>query len=279
VLVRKASLLALVLAFSGTALADVHLVRKADGSVVMFNDIGSGWRIRGKAPNDAYLIARRDYVSPFEEHIHHFAAREGVDPKLVKSVMLVESNFNPRAVSRKGACGLMQLMPGTARRFGVSNAFDPRENIRGGVEYLALLLSMFRGDVSLALAGYNAGEHAVEKYGGVPPYQETEEYIRRAMVVYKGTFSGPVLSGGFKGVEGAPMLASAPQAAPRIPRSKRRPALVAGAPVTLARGGGSSFLSNVAVLRTRPSGAPALGGAFKSTNPDVASPASAAVGP
>ncbi|HEY0348370.1 MAG TPA: lytic transglycosylase domain-containing protein [Pyrinomonadaceae bacterium] len=104
----------------------------------------------------------------------------GVDPLLLYSVMHQESSFKSHAVSPKGARGLMQLMPGTAMRYGVTNIFDPRQNIEGGARYLRFLLDRFDGDVNLALAGYNAGEGAVEKYGRqIPPYAETQEYVRR----------------------------------------------------------------------------------------------------
>jgi soluble lytic murein transglycosylase-like protein len=106
--------------------------------------------------------------------------RNSVDPLLLYSIMHQESSFKARAMSYKGARGLMQLMPGTAARFGVSNIWDPKQNIEGGARYLRLLLDMFSGDVRLALAGYNAGEGAVMKYGyQVPPYSETREYVRR----------------------------------------------------------------------------------------------------
>ncbi len=106
--------------------------------------------------------------------------RNSVDPLLLYSIMHQESTFKPRALSNKGASGLMQLMPGTARRFGVSSIWDPRQNVEGGARYMRFLLNMFSGDVNLALAGYNAGEGAVMKYGyRVPPYNETQEYVRR----------------------------------------------------------------------------------------------------
>ena len=106
--------------------------------------------------------------------------RNGVDPVLLYAIMHQESTFKLRAVSPKGARGLMQLMPGTAARYGVTNIFDPRQNIEGGAHYLRFLLDLFDGDVDLALAGYNAGEGAVMKYGNrVPPYSETQEYVRR----------------------------------------------------------------------------------------------------
>src|SRR5215831_18777741 len=108
------------------------------------------------------------------------SARNGVDPVLIYAMMHQESSFKPRAVSPKGARGLMQLMPGTAARYGVTNVFDPRQNIEGGARYMRFLLDLFDGDVQLALAGYNAGENAVLKFGNrVPPYSETIEYVRR----------------------------------------------------------------------------------------------------
>jgi len=106
--------------------------------------------------------------------------RNSVDPLLLYSIMHQESSFKPRAMSYKGARGLMQLMPGTASRFGVSNIWDPKQNIEGGARYMRFLLNLFSDDVRLALAGYNAGEGAVMKYGyQVPPYSETREYVRR----------------------------------------------------------------------------------------------------
>ncbi len=106
--------------------------------------------------------------------------RHGVDPVLIYAIMHQESTFKAKAISPKGARGLMQLMPGTAARYGVSNIFDPRQNIDGGARYMKFLLNLFDGDVNLALAGYNAGEGAVMKYGyRVPPYNETQEYVRR----------------------------------------------------------------------------------------------------
>lgn len=108
------------------------------------------------------------------------AARDfGVEEAIVRAIMHAESAFNPNALSRAGAQGLMQLMPATAARFGVVNAFDPEQNIRGGVEYLAWLLKRFNGDLTLAAAGYNAGEGAVQRHGGVPPYAETQRYVVR----------------------------------------------------------------------------------------------------
>jgi soluble lytic murein transglycosylase-like protein len=112
-----------------------------------------------------------------DEAVKVIAANQSLPPQLVHSVIRVESNYNPLAVSSKGAQGLMQLMPETARRFGVLNAFDPVDNIQGGTRYLKYLLDLYKGDYNLALAAYNAGEGAVEKYGTVPPYPETLNYL------------------------------------------------------------------------------------------------------
>jgi soluble lytic murein transglycosylase-like protein len=118
--------------------------------------------------------------SSVDSFIVESGKRNSVDPLLLYSIMHQESSFKPRAMSYKGARGLMQLMPGTAARFGVSNIWDPKQNIEGGARYMRFLLDTFSGDVQLALAGYNAGEGAVMKYGNkVPPYSETREYVRR----------------------------------------------------------------------------------------------------
>ena len=109
--------------------------------------------------------------------IDRIADEQGVESQLVHSVIRAESNYNAGAVSPKGAQGIMQLIPSTARRFGVSNTFDPKENIEGGVKYLRFLLDYYRGDYAKAIAAYNAGESAVDKYNGVPPFAETQNYV------------------------------------------------------------------------------------------------------
>lgn len=115
----------------------------------------------------------------YRSEIAAAAARFGVEEAVVRAIIHAESAYNPRAVSRAGAQGLMQLMPATARRFGVSDSFDPVQNISGGVQYLGWLLKRFNGNLTLAAAGYNAGEGAVDKYNGVPPYAETQRYVQR----------------------------------------------------------------------------------------------------
>lgn len=119
----------------------------------------------------------------FREEVAAAAREFGVEEAIVRAVMHAESAFNPNAISRAGAQGLMQLMPATAERFGVTDAFDPAQNIRGGVRYLAWLLKRFNGDLTLAAAGYNAGEGAVDRHGGVPPYRETQTYVQRVGVL------------------------------------------------------------------------------------------------
>jgi len=122
----------------------------------------------------------------YADLINAVAAEHGVDPGLVKAIIRTESNFDQHAVSRKGAQGLMQLMPGTAGRYAVSNAFDPAENIRGGTAYLAELAGRFgETAVELILAAYNAGEQAVENYGGVPPYRETQAYVKKVTALWR----------------------------------------------------------------------------------------------
>lgn len=127
------------------------------------------------------------FKGPIYKLVDKLAQQSGIDPKLVMAVILVESGFNPKAVSPKNAQGLMQLIPETAQRFRVRNAFDPEENIKGGIAYLQWLLTFFKGDVALVAAAYNSGEGTVEKYRGVPPYPETQKYVKRVVQLYQKT--------------------------------------------------------------------------------------------
>lgn len=130
----------------------------------------------------------------YDSYIVDSSRRYGIDPLLIYAQMHQESSFKLKALSHKGASGLMQLMPATARRLGVSNIYDPKQNIEGGVKYMRMLLDMFGGDVNLALAGYNAGEGAVMKYGyKIPPYNETREYVRRISARYS-SISNPMIA-------------------------------------------------------------------------------------
>lgn len=125
------------------------------------------------------------HLADYRDDIHAAARLTGVNAALLRAVIHAESGFNARALSYKGAQGLMQLMPGTASELGVGDAFDPAENISGGARYLAMLLRDYRGDVKLAAAAYNAGAGAVAKYGGVPPYAETQVYVKRVALLYQ----------------------------------------------------------------------------------------------
>jgi soluble lytic murein transglycosylase-like protein len=119
------------------------------------------------------------------ELVDTIAERHQIDPKLVLAIIAVESNFNVRAQSPKDAMGLMQLIPDTADRFNIKNAFDASQNIKGGVRYLRWLLSYYQGDIRLVAAAYNAGERAVDRYKGIPPYPETRNYVKRVLELYQ----------------------------------------------------------------------------------------------
>jgi soluble lytic murein transglycosylase-like protein len=124
-----------------------------------------------------------------DQMVHEVAARYNVDPELVKAVVTTESNWNTHAVSRTGAQGLMQLVPSTARDLGVRNAFDPQQNLDGGVRYLRMLLERYGGDLDKALAAYNAGPGAVDRAGGVPHIAETESYVRHVTATYNHPYA------------------------------------------------------------------------------------------
>jgi len=173
--------IALLVAVSATA--QVQITVRNDGSKVISNFGGGG----GRVSDYAWLAKQRNRRSKYDRIIERHSDKFGVDPILVRAVIQVESNFDPNSISRRGARGLMQLMPETAQRYGVMKIFDPEENIRGGVHYLADLIQMFPHDLPRALAAYNAGENAVLKYAGIPPYDETMTYVKRALTVYYGS--------------------------------------------------------------------------------------------
>jgi hypothetical protein len=183
-----------ILLCAAASASGVVRVTVKDGRKVVYNDgIGeaSHEALRWK---DAWLAERVAIPSLFDGLIEETARQHAVDPRLVKSVMLVESGFNPAAVSPKGARGLMQLMPATAEAYGVRDIHDPAENITGGTRYLSYLLGLFGGNLEKSLAAYNAGETAVGRYGGIPPYRETRLYVHKALTAYYG--KAP-LGGGF----------------------------------------------------------------------------------
>jgi len=138
----------------------------------------------------AYTSPAQYSTSSIEGLVRTYAQRYLLDENLIYAVIRVESNFNPNAVSRAGACGLMQLMPATAAEMGVTNIFDPAQNIAGGTQYLAKMLGLFNNDLSLALAGYNAGPESVKKHNGIPPYAETQAYVRNVLAYHRQFQSG-----------------------------------------------------------------------------------------
>ena len=143
----------------------------------------TGGPVRGEVRRDDRWLARS---AEFESLIERTARAVQLDPALLRAIIAVESGFDPRAVSRRGALGLMQLMPATAKRFGVSDAFDPAQNVAAGARYLRVLTDRFDDDLELVLAAYNAGEAAVERHGRrIPPYRETRRYVPRVLQVYR----------------------------------------------------------------------------------------------
>ena len=146
-------------------------------------------RADGELATGADRPARAGIASLPSQEINHLveqtANRFQVDPQLVHAIIKVESEYDPKAVSPKGAMGLMQLIPETAQRFGVENPFNPKENIEGGVSYLKHLLDLYGGDLSLSLAAYNAGEHAVQRFGGIPSFAETRDYVQKVTDIYQ----------------------------------------------------------------------------------------------
>ena len=146
-----------------------------------------GYKPQNKAARNAKRYRGRASganAAAIEKLVVRLAPRYGLDPKLVSAVIRAESNFDIRAKSPKNAVGLMQLIPATAKRFGVKDRLNPAENIKGGMAYLQWLLSRFEGQIPLALAGYNAGENAVAKYGGIPPFKETQRYVKKIQTQY-----------------------------------------------------------------------------------------------
>jgi soluble lytic murein transglycosylase-like protein len=170
------------------ARADIYRYEDDEG-IVHFTDAPTDRRFKifmrdlkkDKQLRTKLQLASSVNPAEYEQIISSCATKYGVNSCLIKAVIHAESGYNPNAVSRKGASGLMQLMPGTARSLKVSNSFDPKDNVEGGVKYLRFLLDTFRGDVPLAVAAYNAGLNKVAKYGGIPPYNETRTYVNRVL--------------------------------------------------------------------------------------------------
>jgi soluble lytic murein transglycosylase-like protein len=215
---RRTLLTMIAAAVAFSAAADVRIVARPDGKKVISN---FGSNASRRMSDYRWLAKQRNRRSVYDSIIERVASQYDVDPVFVRAVIQVESDFNPRCVSRKGARGLMQLIPETARRYGVKDVFNPAENIDGGVHYLSDLLSMFNNDLSRTLAAYNAGENAVLRYGAIPPYDETMTYVKRALTVYYGHPYGETTSyasrGGRKLTGGFTTGALAPLAVTLLP--------------------------------------------------------------
>ena len=182
-LLRGIAIIALPLMLSAglAASAEGGLYYYVSGDLVVFTNTPSRGDVRavpGMQESTPAFSATLP-ATPYDPYIELVAAETGLSPSLIKAVALVESGFDPEAVSPKGAQGLMQLMPATAAELGVRNAFDPLENLRAGARYLRSMLDQFDGNLNLALAAYNAGPSAVRRHGGVPAYRETREYVSK----------------------------------------------------------------------------------------------------
>ena len=193
-------LFTLIIAFP--AHADIYKYTDADG-VECYTDTPLGKKANNiskentRSSATGIKRAKADSGRDVDYHdiVHEKASTYDLDPSLIKAVIKTESNWNDRAVSSKGAMGLMQLMPGTANDLNVRNPFDPEQNIEGGTKYLKHLIDRFNGDLTLALAAYNAGPNKVAKYGYVPPITETQQYVKKVLSHYNGTLTYPVSSG------------------------------------------------------------------------------------
>ncbi len=187
---RKCFILSSVIIANAALLSAATVSKLAPVLVIVRSDMHSGRLVRSLArpvrpvpekaePQIELPASAQAAPTALATLVDHIAQRHDVDRDLVHSMIRVESNYDPFAVSNKGALGLMQLIPSTARRFGVANVFDPAQNVEGGVRYLKYLLDLYEGDNRLALAAYNAGEGTVERYRGVPPFRETRDYVYR----------------------------------------------------------------------------------------------------
>lgn len=165
-----------------SALQKIKVTYYKDSNIHSYNNWGSS--------ESSVLPSYSKSRNAFDSIIRQAAQTHGVSEGLIKAVMHTESGFNSNARSPVGAQGLMQLMPATARRFNVSNSFDPQQNIFGGAKYLSWLLKRFNGNINLALAAYNAGEGNVDKYGGIPPFRETQDYVKRVTSRLNNLYAG-----------------------------------------------------------------------------------------
>jgi len=181
--------------FSSVAQARVYLYQMADGSRMvsdrpLINTKAKLIRRSKDLSNMGHYVARRTFRAKrrmrlWSYFIFEESQKYGIDDSLVKAVIYTESYFNPNATSHKGASGLMQLMPSTAEKYGVSDIYNPRQNIVAGIKHLRYLMKLFPGNLKHVIAAYNAGENAVNKYNGIPPYRETQGYVKKVMKHFK----------------------------------------------------------------------------------------------
>lgn len=193
----KILLLGLLLVFTSPVPAEIFKYQGSDGTIHFTDRPMSGkyrllWKSGKSASQSAYTGVRfRQNKLKLTPLIDQMAKQVSLHPGLLHAIVMVESAYNPEARSKKGAQGLMQLMPGTASRYGVDDSYDPRQNLEGGALYMKDLLAEFKSDLKLALAAYNAGENAVRKYGNqIPPYPETQNYVRKVMGYYQKNMQG-----------------------------------------------------------------------------------------
>jgi len=189
---------AVLVAGAAPARAEIYMWRDARG-VIHFSDRKQSEKYQKKAPGRLEPVAAHPQTkvarannrysevdhAELNSWVSRYSDEFGVDPDLVRAVIHAESDYNYMAVSRAGAMGLMQLMPGTADHVGVNDAFDPEANVRGGTKYIAMMLDRFQNNVKLAVAAYNAGPENVVKYRGVPPFDETRAYVKRVMLLFE----------------------------------------------------------------------------------------------
>ncbi len=186
---------------AGRADNNIYKSVDADGTIVFSNN-PKGGKLYARDSKTAAAAARpfmpsdtsAERFTRYDAHIRQAAALYQIPEELVRAVIKVESDFDPRAVSTANARGLMQLVPDTAERMMVTDIFDPRQNIFGGVRYLRVLANLFNGDLELTIAGYNAGENAVMRHGGIPPYEETQGYVARVLSYYRYFRANPVVA-------------------------------------------------------------------------------------
>ncbi|HOI74885.1 MAG TPA: lytic transglycosylase domain-containing protein [Syntrophales bacterium] len=183
------ALLLILTAVPGYVAADIYKYEDETGVIHLTNvptDATKKYTLIMREPRVIFNRKIARDINKFDPIITKSAQKHGMDPALIKAVIKAESNFNHQAVSPKGARGLMQLMPATASSLQVDDSFHPEKNIDGGVRYLRYLIRLFNGDLRLALAAYNAGEKAVMRYGGIPPYRETQDYVQRVLSYLNG---------------------------------------------------------------------------------------------